>query len=87
MFGPLDLAPSKIKLRYATLKLECEGKQVSFFRGIDKNTALSINECSLDGKIESSQKVPLDLEAMDFKYSQVGAMIDVNGESRYRNTY
>lgn len=87
MFGPLNMAPSNIKLRYATLRLDCKGKQVSFFRGIDSNTKISINECNIDGKIGSSQKVPLYLDAIEFTHDQVGIMVDVNGEPAYRNTF
>ena len=87
MLGPLDMAPSDIKLRYATLRLECKGKQVSFFRGIDTNSKLSINECNIVGNIESSQRVPLYLEAIEFTHDQVGMMVDINGEPAYRNTF
>ena len=87
MFGPLDVSPSDIHLKNATIRTDCEGRQVSLFRGTDENTVLSITECSLDGKIESSQPVPLDLEAIKFEHSKVGVMIDLNGEALYRGTY
>ena len=87
MFGPLDVSPSDIHLKNATIRTDCEGRQVSLFRGTDENTVLSITECSIDGKIESSQPVPLDLEAIKFEHSKVGVMIDLNGEALYRGTY
>ena len=87
MFGSLNLAPSKIMLKYATIRAECEGRQASLFRGTEKSTVLVLNECSIDGKIESSEKPPLDLDGMDFQHSKVGVMVDINGEAKYRNSY
>lgn len=87
MLGPLDVAPSDIKLRYATLRVECTGKQVSVFRGIDTNSKVSVIESNIEGKIESSQRVPLYLDSMEFTREQVGMMVDINGEPVYRNTF
>ena len=87
MFGSLDCSPSRMELEYATVRTECDGRQVSLFRGNDEYTSLSLNECSIDGKIESSEKPPLDLDAMVFKHNKVGVMIDINGEACYRNSY
>ena len=74
-------------LKYATIRAECEGRQASLFRGTEKSTVLVLNECSIDGKIESSEKPPLDLDGMDFQHSKVGVMVDINGEAKYRNSY
>lgn len=87
MFGSLDCSPSDIRLENATVRAECDGRQVSLFRGTQTVSVLSLSECSIDGKIESSEKPPLDLDAMDFKHSKVGVMIDINGEAKYRNSY
>ena len=87
MFGSLDCSPSNTEIEYATVRAELDGRMVSLFRGTDKSSAVSISECSLDGKIESREKPPLDLDAMAFKHNKVGVMIDINGEARYRNSY
>ena len=87
MFGSLDCSPSNIKLEYATIRAECDGRQVSLFRGTDLSSELSISECSIDGKIESREKPPLDLDSMAFKHNKVGVMVDINGEACYRNSY
>ena len=87
MFGSLDCSPSNIEIEYATIKAECDGRMVSLFRGTDTNSAVSISECSIDGKIISSEKPPLDLDLMSFKHNKVGVMIDINGEACYRNSY
>ena len=87
MFGSLDCSPSNIEIEYATVKAECDGRMVSLFRGTDINSAVSISECSIDGKIVSSEKPPLDLDLMSFKHNKVGVMIDINGEACYRNSY
>jgi len=87
LFGTLDCSPSNVELEYATVRVECDGRKVSLFRGIDTNSALSLSECSIDGKIESREKPPFDLDAMAFKHNKVGVMVDINGEATYRNSY
>ena len=87
MFGSLDCSPSNIEIEYATIRTECDGRMVSLFRGTDLSSVVSLSECSIDGKIESREKPPLDLDAMAFKHNKVGVMVDINGEARYRNSY
>lgn len=87
MFGALNVAPSAVNLDYATIRLECEGKQVSFFRGTDKNSKLTLTNSHLDGKIISGLDVPCKLDDMDFTISKIGAKILVNGDPLYDGTY
>ena len=87
MFGPLDASPSNINLDYATIRMDCEGIQVSFFRGTDRNSRLAITNSHIDGKIVSGKEVPCVLDDMEFTISKSGAMIDVNGEPLYRGSY
>lgn len=87
MFGALNVAPSVVNLDYATIRLECEGKQVSFFRGTDKNSKLTLTNSHLGGKIISGLDVPCKLDDMDFTISKIGAKILVNGDPLYDGTY
>ncbi len=87
MFGSLSTGPSNIDIDYATVKLECEGKQVSFFRGTDKDSVLKLSNGHYEGRIVSGMEVPLKFDGMDFTHSNVGASVTVNGESLYDGTY
>ena len=87
MFGPLNAAPSNINLDYATIRMECEGKQVSFFRGTDKTSKLTLTNSHLDGKMVSGMEVPCKLDDMDFTISKTGATVYVNGDPLYDGSY
>lgn len=87
MFGPLNAAPSNINLDYATIRMECEGKQVSFFRGTDKTSRLTLTNSHLDGKMVSGMEVPCKLDDMDFTISKTGATVYVNGDPVYDGSY
>ncbi len=87
MFGPLNNAPSSIVLDYATINLECEGINVSFFRGTDRNSRLVLTNSHLDGRIVSGMEVPCRLDDMDFTIEKTGAVIYVNGEQLYNGNY
>ena len=87
MFGALNCAPSETVLDYATIRLECEGKEVSFFRGTDKNTKLTLTNSHLDGKLVSGMEVASRLDDMDLNVAKTGVNIHINGEPRYNGTF
>ena len=87
MYGSLKVNPSVVKLEQNTAILECEGKQVSFFRGVDRNNELSITDSHIEGKIISGMQVPVKLDDMVFKINKSSVSIDVNSEPLYRGNY